>query len=96
MLTIGHVRDKNIFIQINTASSRELKFVNLTALNTAIQNYPDLAAINPVFFPKSYKLYMCAKVVTIFLYLVSLVKSHFYATSVCVIHYGWRATRYTC
>ena len=68
MLTIGLVRDKNIFIHINTASSRELKFVNLTALNTAIRNDPDLAAINPAFFPKSYKLYTWAQVMTIFLF----------------------------
>ena len=44
------VRDKT---SLYTASSRELKFVNLTAHNTAIQNDPDLAAINPAILPKS-------------------------------------------
>jgi len=52
--------DKNILIQINTASSRELKFVNLTVLNTAIQNDPDLVAINPAILPKVLQtIYVC-------------------------------------
>jgi len=59
-LPLQCVRDKNIFIQINTASSRELKFVNLVALNTAIQNDPDLAAINPAILPKVLQIiYVC-------------------------------------
>ena len=60
-LPLQCVRDKNIFIQINTASKGELKFVNLTALNTAIQKDPDLAAINPAILPKVLQtIYMCA------------------------------------
>ena len=59
-LPLKCVRNKNIIVQINTASSRELKFVNLTALNTAIQNDPDLATINPAILSKVLQtLYVC-------------------------------------
>ena len=51
-LPLPSIKEKEVIIQISTYSARELKFLNLSGLVTALHNDPDLARILREILPK--------------------------------------------